>query len=163
MQKYEIMIIFANSEKEGEVEKNFQKIILEKIKNSGGKILFEDFWGPRGFAYKIDGEKWGFYFVAQFELAAEKILELRHEWNLEKKIVRFLITKVHKNAGAPKKYSELQKEKKEENKKIETEKKEILEKKEEKNSEKSENEKSEKKDAVDKKLDAILENSSLDL
>jgi len=171
MQKYEIMAIVANSVKESEAEKTAKKAVSERISELGGSVSFEDFWGARGFAYKIKNEKWGYYFVAQFEVDPTKISEFRRDLNLNKNIVRFLISKVAKGAPEPRKYSEMQKE----NAAIEAKKV----KESAKNSVAGENEKKteqsapeakktaetdeKRKDEVDKKLDKILEDSSLDL
>ncbi len=193
MKKYEVMAIFTNELKEAEVEKQIDTSIKKKIKSAGGNITFEDFWGARGFAYVIKKQKWGYYFVAQFEAEADKITELKSDWNLDNKILRFLISLVDPKAPAPKKYSELEatykandeKAKKEE---IKEEKKEapsrkklstVTEEKTEtkasekketpapkavaKKEESKEKEAVAKKDDVDKKLDDIINDSSLDL
>ena len=185
--KYELMAIISNELTEKDAQSFFQKEIIDKIKNLKGEITFEDFWGSRGFAYKINKQTWGYYFVLQFEIDQKAIDELKQEFNLDKKIVRFLIIKVDPKAEEPKKYSEIQKEvqkiqekqeeekklkkeptKKDKPKKEEKKSKEIEEDKEAKKEEitkKTEEpkKKEQKKDEVDKKLDAILEDSSLDL
>lgn len=162
MQKYEIMAIVKNSFDKAAAEKLCQDVIVKKIPDLGGKTTFEDFWGERGFAYKIDGGKWGYYFVAQFELAGEKTIELRRDLNIEKGIVRFLITKVEKNQDSPRKYSEMKAEyeaqekafKPEEEKPIKTSREKLTT---------IEEKPAPKKDAVDKKLDDIVADSSKDL
>jgi small subunit ribosomal protein S6 len=164
MQKYEIMAIVKNSLDKAAAEKLCQDVIIKKINELGGKTTFEDFWGERGFAYKIDGEKWGYYFVVQFDMEGEKTIELRRDLNIEKGIVRFLTTKVEKNQKNPRKYSEVKAEyeaqekssKPEEEKpaKVSREKLTTIEEKQEPTP---------KKDAVDKKLDDIVADSSKDL
>jgi len=167
MQKYEIMAIVANDLKEKDAEKYVTDEICSLIKKSDGTMTFEDFWGDRGFAYKINKEKWGYYFVGQFEIDPSKVDELKREWNLAKKIVRFLITKVDPKAPAIKKYDDMKKAviaEEKEKKIVETEA-------DKKKSVKVANIKTEekiksvepKKDAIDKKLGEILEDSSLDL
>jgi small subunit ribosomal protein S6 len=172
MQKYEIMAIIANDLKEKDAEKYATEEICALVKNSEGTMTFEDFWGERGFAYKINKEKWGFYFVGQFEIEPAKIETLKREWNLSKKIVRFLITKVDSKSPAAKKYDDVRKENIAQDKKkvIETEskvKKSV--KKEKPNTQPISTEvvlekaTKPKKDAIDKKLGEILADSSLDL
>ena len=166
MQKYEIMAIIANSVKESDAENVAKTSTVKRISDLGGNSTFEDFWGARGFAYIIKKEKWGFYFVAQFELDGQKLTELKKDLNLDKNVVRFLITKVGKNDPAPRKYADMQKEAAalaKEN----TE--EAAPKSTEKPTPKKETPKpvekapEVKKDAVDKKLDAVLEDASADL
>ena len=181
------MAIITNSLDEKAAEKQATDSIINKIKEFKGNVTFEDFWGARGFAYMINKEKWGYYLVVQFDMDSEKVLELKRDWNIDKSLVRFLITKVHPKAAAPRPYAELKKEweslEKEttiENKlsdmdapkKKATPKKEtvtVAPKEEVKETAKPVVEKKEKaapapkKDVVDKKLDEILEDSSFDL
>jgi small subunit ribosomal protein S6 len=176
--KYEIMAIIANDLSEKDASKQAQDSVIKRIKELKGTTSFEDFWGARGFAYQIKKQTWGYYFLAQFEFDGTNLMELRRELNLDTKVVRFLISKVHKNAPAPRKYAEMQKEWEafdKEKKVTEAEAKaptskparpavakvapaapKIVEPKEEPK-------KVANKDEVDKKLDEILEDSSLDL
>ena len=110
MKKYELMAILANSVKEKDVQTQIKKSLLDRIGELGGKITFEDFWGARGFAYKIEGEKWGYYFVAQLEIDGSKLTELRREWNIDPHIVRFLITAVDPHWPAPRLHEEIERE-----------------------------------------------------
>ncbi len=201
MQKYEVLAIITNSLDSKKAADQAKISISDHIKELGGTITFEDFWGERGFAYKINAEKWGYYFLAQFELDKDKVSELKKDWNIDKKLVRFLITKVEAHMEKPRKYEELKKEwestekereiakmgkistkkvvqQSEEVKKIEEKKEEPVLKKEVKKvtteekvasiksevkAKESTASKEEKKDIIDKKLDEILEDSSLDL
>ncbi len=154
MNKYEIMAIISNAMTAKEAEAQVKSSLTDRIAELGGKVTFEDFWGERGFAYKIDGEKWGYYVVLQFEMSAENTATFRRELNIDTKVVRSLITAVDKNAPAPKTYADMQKEaaklaKKEEKpaeEKAETPKKAPAKKEE-----------APKKDDVDKKIDAIFD------
>ncbi len=185
MKKYEIMVIFTNELKESEVSKQTGSSVTGRIKEAGGNITFEDLWGARGFAYMIKKQKWGYYFVAQFEIDPIKLEELKKDWNLDNKILRFLVSTVDLKAPAPTKYADLQAkyEKERKSQKVVEEKKEAKEttpsgreklstiktvadnKKAEEKSEAApkETKKVAKKDDVDKKLDDIINDSSLDL
>ena len=183
MQKYEIMAIIANSLDEKAAAKHAQDGIVAKIKNLKGNVTFEDFWGSRGFAYRIKKQTWGYYFVAQFELDHDKVAELRRELNLDTNIVRFLTTKVDAHAPAPRKYADMQAEYAAQTKKkgeteapkaapskkeklttvkAETETK-VEESKKEDKPQAAPAKTEEPKDAVDKKLDDIIDASSADL
>ncbi len=110
MKKYEIMAIVKNSLDQTAAEKFCNDALVERIKKAGGKVTFTDFWGERGFAYKIKQMKWGYYYVAQFELEPEKLTEIKRELNIENDLVRFIITTVDKDAAEPRKYEDMKSE-----------------------------------------------------
>lgn len=185
IQKYEIMAIIDQNLDEKAAEQYAQEGIAQKITKAKGKITFEDFWGARGFAYRIKKQTWGYYMVFQFELERAQLEELKKDWTIDKKIVRYLISKVSNKMPEPKKYEDMKKEwaaleKEQKIKEMEEKKparpvrkapvaKPVVEEKtetEEKEAPKTETkpkETKENKDALDKKLDKILEDSSLDL
>ena len=176
------MVIFSNELKEEDAKKQVKETILQKIEKKKGKITFEDFWGARGFAYTINKQKWGYYFVAQFEADGAILKELERDWNIENSIIRFLISSVDPKAPAPRYYAELKAEyeaaekanKPEEKSEKPTSGRQKLStvKKEEKTEDSPAPEKTKeapkkteepKKDDVDKKLDDIINDSALGL
>lgn len=166
MKKYEIMVIIANDVKESEAEKQAQTSVDERIKGLGGKLTFQDFWGAKGFAYKIKKQTWGYYYVAQFEIEPSKINEFRNELNIDAKVVRFLISNVEANDPAPQtleqiKTAHAQREQEAKIQEAESPKKAPAKKVEKKTETPKKAEP--KKDAVDKKLDQIIEDSTADL
>lgn len=163
MQKYELMAIVENSLDSESAEKFCQEKIVDKIKSLKGSITFEDFWGERGFAYKINKQTWGYYFVTQFDSEPEILTELNRDLNLENGLVRFLISKVDKKDPAPRKYAEVKSEYEAQEKSKKEEK--IVEKPKTATRTKLTTIKKEepKKDAVDKKLDDIVSESVKDL
>ena len=98
MQKYELMAIIENSLDAKAAEKHANDLDKRIEKEFGGKVTFSDFWGERGFAYKINKQKWGYYHVNQFEAEPGRAQELRHELNLDSTVVRFMIIKVDPKA-----------------------------------------------------------------
>ena len=165
------MAILANDLNEADAAAQAKKSILDRVTELDGKITFEDFWGAKGFAYKIHGEKWGYYFVTQFEIDPNKITELEREWNIDKKLVRFLLTTVTGKLENPVKYSELLENQAASKKEAEiaaveakatlTAKRAAVKKE---TAAPAKTEKTEeKKDSVDRKFDAILDDASLDL
>lgn len=183
MQKYEIMVIIPNSQDTKTAETTYKDLNKRIAADFGAKVTFEDYWGERGFAYMINKQKWGYYGVTQFEMDPAKASELRHEMNLDKGLVRFLLTKVDPRSGEPRKYAEMQKEyaaqakakdapveakpASNQREKLTTvkdtpsEAPDKVEKAAAK--EKKEVKPAAPKDAVDKKLDAIIDESSTDL
>lgn len=169
MTQYEIMTIIQNGLDEKSAQTHIKENIINRIeKEFGGKVSFDDFWGARGFAYIIKKQKWGYYHVCQFEMEATNAHNLRHELNLDGEIVRFLMTKVDPRAPKPKKYSDLKSEyeAQEKSKKEEITKDEPAEKinkdKRVKLSTVNDTE-AKAKDSVDKKLDAIIDESASNL
>ncbi len=170
MKKYEIMAIVKNDLDTSSAEKFCQDAILERIKKAKGKITFEDFWGERGFAYKIKQMKWGYYFVARFEINPSALQSIKNELNIEKDLVRFLITSVDKNTTAPRKYSDMKSEYEAQEKALVEEKEEAKKPKQNVKPEKLTTIKKEEepkketpkvsKDELDKKLDDIVSESS---
>jgi len=158
MTKYELMVIIDNDNDQSAAETFCQETVIGKIKEIGGIPTFEDFWGPRGFAYKINKKTWGYYFVTQFDAEPNTIDEIKKAFNINTSIIRFLITKVDKKAPAPKKYADMKTEyeAQEKSKKEEIDETRTLSYKKEKLT-------TIKKDAVDKKLDAIIDESAKDL
>lgn len=174
MEKYELMTIIQNGLDEKDAEKLVKTNIVGRIeKEFKGKVSFDDFWGARGFAYIIKKQKWGYYHVCQFEMDNTNASALRHELNLDGDVVRFLLIKVDPRAPEPKPYSELKSEYEAQEKKVADEKNEAKQpaakvnkdKREKLSTIKSEAKPEVKteeapKDSVDKKLDAIVDESS---
>lgn len=162
MKKYELMAIIVNNVDEKVAQDVAKSSILARVTEFGGKITFEDFWGARGYAYKINGEKWGYYFVCQFELNGTNVTKLERELNIDNKIVRFLITSVDLNAPAPEKYESMKV-------RFEAAKAKRLaaiaamESKAETAQPIEEKINDTKKDAVDKKFDQIMDDASAEL
>ena len=153
-----MMAIIVNNVDEKVAADTAKTSILDRVAEFGGKTTFEDFWGARGFAYKINGEKWGYYFVCQFEMDGANIAKLERALGIDKSITRFLTTSVEKNDAAPEKYEALQA--RAEAARVEKEKKNAPQ--EEKAAPKKEEKKAAapKKDEVDKKLDKIMNDAS---
>ena len=171
MQKYEIMVIIPNTQDAKTAEATYKGLNKRLNADFGATVTFEDFWGERGFAYRINKQTWGYYGVSQFDMEPAKATELRHELNLDPNVVRFLVTKVEKNAPAPQKYADMQAQYAAQSKKKEDAPKPAAGKKAKLTTVKETPAAApakaaapaEKKDAVDKKLDAIIDESSTDL
>ncbi|HEY5714612.1 MAG TPA: 30S ribosomal protein S6 [Candidatus Gracilibacteria bacterium] len=171
MQKYEIMAIIVSDLDEKTAEAHIQEFIIGKIKELGGNITFEDFWGSRGFAYRIKQYTWGHYFVAQFEIAPTQINQLRTELNIDNKILRHIIITVDKNAPAPRKYADVKKEYEAQEKATKADETEAAEKKiakreklsTVKKTEKPEVAKEDEGDDVDQAIDKVLDDATADL
>jgi small subunit ribosomal protein S6 len=91
MKKYELMtIVKMNMGEEG--ARNLSNEIKDVISKFKGKILNDDFWGKRKFAYEINGSTEGFYDVITFEITQDSLEKLKSKLNLTEGLVRYLIT-----------------------------------------------------------------------
>ena len=91
MKNYELMTIAKlNIGEDGARNlSNDDKDMISKFK---GKILNDDFWGKRKFAYEINGATEGFYDVITFEMSTGDLLKLKSKLNLMEGLVRYLVT-----------------------------------------------------------------------
>lgn len=91
MKSYELMTIAKlNIGEEG--ARNLSNDVKDLIAKFQGKILNDDFWGKRKFAYEIKGATEGFYDVITLEISAENLLKLDAKLHLNESLVRYLIT-----------------------------------------------------------------------
>lgn len=90
VRKYELTLIISPKTREKERKKIVAEIrkIVEREK---GKIEKITAWGKKFFAYLIEKEKEGWYYLVWFSLAPEKLPLLERELKLEKKVLRYLI------------------------------------------------------------------------
>ena len=91
MRKYEIMYI-VNASLDDEMRKTESANIEMLINVNGGTIVKSDDWGIRTFAYTIDHMIKGHYVVVSFDGNNETVSELHRLTNINKNIVRFMIT-----------------------------------------------------------------------
>ena len=110
MKTYELMAIISSELSEKDAKSAAENIFKATLKKAGATISFDDWWGERGFAYTIKKQKWGYYLVLQFTIESDALTPLRNDWLLEKSVLRFMITTVDKNAPSPRPYKELKAE-----------------------------------------------------
>ena len=91
MKNYELMTIAKlNIGEDG--ARNLSNDVKDMISKFKGKILNDDFWGKRKFAYEINGATEGFYDVITFEMSTGDLLKLKSKLNLMEGLVRYLVT-----------------------------------------------------------------------
>jgi len=71
--------------------KELSKKISDLITSFDGKILENNFWGKRKFAYEINKKTEGFYDVTVFEMEKDKVINFKSKLNLEEGLVRYLV------------------------------------------------------------------------
>lgn len=111
MQEYELMVLITSTLTDGEAEALSRESVVAMLEENGVQMTFQDFWGSRGLAYTIKGQKWGYYFVCRFTGASSAaLIEIKKSLNINTSLLRWLLTSVEKDSPAPVKYSEQKKE-----------------------------------------------------
>ena len=151
MQHYELLGIIPVKYDEKQIG-SIKTKVLTLIKKQGGNVTKEEDLGRNKLAYKIKQERYGFYFLLNFDLESGNLNKAEKELDLMPEILRYLITRLRVKSS-----KELEREQKIQKRKIEEEEKKIKE--EMVKEEKPKVPKKEKKislEDLDKKLDEIL-------
>jgi small subunit ribosomal protein S6 len=92
MKQYELMTIYKN-EVGDDGAKDLSKKVQDTVTSLSGKVVKNDFWGKRKFAYEIKHNKEGYYDVFALETEDSSFAEkLKGKLNLLNGLVRYLIT-----------------------------------------------------------------------
>lgn len=152
---YELLFIVSNKYSEEEA-----KAVVERahkiITDNEGEVTYTEVWGKKKMTYPVKNFHYGYYFLAEFNCAKEKINKVDTEFRLSNEILRHMIV-----VKPIRTIEEIKAEKAEEEKKImekiKEEKKEAVEPK------KAKERKEQKVDMkeLDEKLDKILETDDL--
>jgi len=105
MPNYEVMYLFFPKISEKEAKAEIKKT-NQIIKQLGGKIEKEEYWGLRELSYPIQHHKQGYYHVVWFKFKKDQVLKLNQKLKSINKLLRFLITQAE-----PKKLIPLEKQK----------------------------------------------------
>lgn len=96
MNRYEAVFII-NPVLSEEKAKEAVKIYVDDITKSGGRVLYNEFWGLRKLAYQIQKKSTGFYNLIDFESEGEFIQGLEVALKRDERIMRFLTVKMDKH------------------------------------------------------------------
>lgn len=92
--KYEMMVILDPSLNEKDLAKTLGEI-KGTVEEHGYKFVDEDVWGMKDFAYKIKGHTHGYYVVWNFEgEAGEGTIEIKKDLMIQTGLLRYLLIKV---------------------------------------------------------------------
>jgi small subunit ribosomal protein S6 len=91
MRRYEAMVIVDNALEEGEIQKAVDRF-TGVITDSGGELGAVDRWGTRRFAYEINHQHEGYYFVANFRAPEDVVDKLRRTIQISDEFIRGKIT-----------------------------------------------------------------------
>jgi small subunit ribosomal protein S6 len=87
MRSYEAMVIVDARLEEGDVQKAVDKFV-GAVSEAGGSVAGVDRWGTRRFAYEIDHQNEGYYFVANFQAGEDAVDRLKRLVQISDEYVR---------------------------------------------------------------------------
>ena len=92
---YESVVITRPELTETQID-NLIKNLSDIITKDGGKVVKKEQWGLRSFAYKINKNKKGHYFMLNLDSAPTIIFEYERQMRINEDIIRFLTIKIDK-------------------------------------------------------------------
>jgi small subunit ribosomal protein S6 len=92
---YESVIIARPELTETQID-NLINDLSDIITKEKGKVIKKEQWGLRSFAYKINKNKKGHYFMLNLDTAPTIIFEYERQMRINEDIIRFLTIKIDK-------------------------------------------------------------------
>ena len=92
---YESVVIARPELTETQID-NLINDLSDIITKDGGKVVKKEQWGLRSFAYKINKNKKGHYFMLNLDSAPNTIFEYERQMRINEDIIRFLTIKIDK-------------------------------------------------------------------
>ena len=92
---YESVVIARPELTETQVD-NLINDLSDIITKDGGKVVKKEQWGLRSFAYKINKNKKGHYFMLNLDSSPTIIFEYERQMRINEDIIRFLTIKIDK-------------------------------------------------------------------
>ena len=92
---YESVVIARPELTETQIE-NLINDLSDIITKDDGKVLKKEQWGLRSFAYKINKNKKGHYFMLNLDSAPTIIFEYERQMRINEDIIRYLTIKIDK-------------------------------------------------------------------
>ncbi len=87
MRDYEAMVIVDSALEEGEIQKAVDRF-TGIITDNGGELAKVDRWGTRRFAYEINHQNEGYYFVASFRADEGLVENLKRTLQISDEFIR---------------------------------------------------------------------------
>ncbi len=95
MRSYEAMVIVDARLEEGDIQKAVDRFTTI-ISDSGGELGKVDRWGTRRFAYEINHQNEGYYFVASFRAEEGLVETLKRTLQISDEFIRGKIVRPEK-------------------------------------------------------------------
>jgi small subunit ribosomal protein S6 len=99
MRRYELMVVIQPDAPEDVVQAIIDRATRSVI-DGGGQIVKVSPWGRRRLAYPIGQFREGSYFIVVFDSPPEAVAELERGLNISEEVMRHLVTRVERPAGA---------------------------------------------------------------
>jgi small subunit ribosomal protein S6 len=99
MRRYELMVVIQPDAPEDVVQAIIDRATRSVI-DGGGQIVKVSPWGRRRLAYQIGQFREGSYFIVVFDSPPEAVVELERGLNISEEVMRHLVTRVERPAGA---------------------------------------------------------------
>ena len=90
MSQYELVVIYPTSENEIGAE----RLITEKCKKRGLKVVEVDKWGTKTMAYEIKKQSRGYYLRLVLEGKSSDAVLLEKDLQMDDKMLRFLLIRI---------------------------------------------------------------------
>jgi small subunit ribosomal protein S6 len=87
---YEAVYIFDSALEEPRINEKLERY-HQQVALEGGEVTAVDHWGRRQLAYPIADKSNGYYVVAHFNTAAERLPEFERLLKLDEELLRYLI------------------------------------------------------------------------
>jgi small subunit ribosomal protein S6 len=87
MREYEAVVIVDARLEEGDIQKAVDKF-LGTVTDAGGEVGAVDRWGVRRFAYEINHQNEGYYFVANFRAPQDGLERLNRTLQISDEYIR---------------------------------------------------------------------------
>jgi small subunit ribosomal protein S6 len=87
MRNYEALVIVDAKLEEGDIQKAVDRF-TGVITDAGGEVGAVDRWGVRRFAFEIDHQHEGYYFLATFKAPEETVAQLERTIQIADEFIR---------------------------------------------------------------------------
>ena len=99
MRSYEAMVIVDARLEEGDIQKAVERFVTV-VGEVGGEAGTVDRWGNRRFAYEINHQNEGYYFVAPFKAPEDAIDQLKRVLQISDEFIRGKIVRLPEPAAS---------------------------------------------------------------
>ncbi len=97
MNKYELLVLFAEDQSEAD-QKQLVEAIKDQIEKNKGILKNSESWGKKSLAFQIGQSKSGFYWLLNFEGEEQTPKKINDSLRIEAAVLRFILTKDDKPA-----------------------------------------------------------------
>ena len=85
-----------------EVRRAFtSQIVIDVIKENGGKVTKKENWGLRTLAYRMNKNRKGYYVLFNIDAPAEAVIEMERQMRFDEDVIRYLSVRVDALDDAP--------------------------------------------------------------